>query len=166
MIPARCNHIAYFVAPSRRTPSMFAISRIGNASSFKTFEGVVVGAVPLPVGWVIGRPFGKIRQPNVVFGPDAVQLGMKRVGHSVMPLGLGVAGGLASLYGVARILHDEPSKTAPTVVSSTAPNRPAAAKQSIRSRPAPRPVPMRRIQPRRRTIHRPALPNSRPETML
>jgi hypothetical protein len=103
----------------------YMVASSTGASGFKTFEGIVVGAVLFPIGWVIGRTFGRICQPSVVFGREAVQLGVKKVGYSVMPLGFAIVGGLASLYEVAKIIHDDPS---PTVASSAAPSQPAAAK--------------------------------------
>lgn len=89
-----------------------------------------MGAVLFPIGWAIERAFGKICQPNVVLGRDAVQLGVRRVGYSLMPLGFAIAGGLASLYRVAQIIHEEPRTTMPVVASSMAPSSPAAAKHS------------------------------------
>jgi murein DD-endopeptidase MepM/ murein hydrolase activator NlpD len=103
------------------------------ASGLKMFEGILVGAVLFPIGWVIGRTFGKICQPNIVFGRDAVQLGITKVGYSMMPLGFAIAGGLASLYGVATIIHDDPSPTRPGVASPTASSQPAVPKHSKRS---------------------------------
>jgi hypothetical protein len=110
----------------------YMVASSTSASGFKTFEGVVVGAVLFPICWVIGRTFGKICQPNVVFGRDAVQLGVRKVGYSVMPLGFAIAGGLASLYGVAQIIHDDPNPAASTAASSAAPNQPAVSKHSTK----------------------------------
>lgn len=103
----------------------YMVASSTGASAFKTFEGMVVGAVLFPIGWVIGRTFGRICQPSVVFGRDAVQLGIKKVGYSAMPIGFAIMGGLASLYGIANIIHDDPN---PAVASSAAPSRPASAK--------------------------------------
>src|ERR1700733_126660 len=75
----------------------YMVASSTGASGFKTFEGIVVGAVLFPIGWVIGRTFGKLCQPSVIFGRDAVQVGVRKVGYSVMPLGFAIAGGVASL---------------------------------------------------------------------
>jgi hypothetical protein len=98
----------------------YMVASSTGASGFKTFEGIVVGAVLFPIGWVIGRTFGKICQPNVVFGRDAIQLGVRKVGYSLMPLGFAIAGGLASLYGVATIVQDKSSPAPHNVASSAA----------------------------------------------
>lgn len=95
-----------------------------NPADPKIFQGVIVGAVVFPIGWILGKVFGRICQPSVVYGRDAIQMGVRRVGYSMMPMGFAVAGALASLYIVARVLHDEPTKK--TAVLAASPTTPSA----------------------------------------
>jgi hypothetical protein len=97
-----------------------------NPASPKIFEGVLVGAVVFPIGWILGKAFGRICQPSVAFGRDAVQMGVRHVGYSMMPLGFAIAGALASLYVVAQVLHDEPTKQSAALTASQATTPPTA----------------------------------------
>jgi hypothetical protein len=96
-----------------------------NPADPKIFQGVIVGAVVFPIGWILGKAFGRICQPTVVFGRDAVQMGVRRVGYSLMPLGFAVAGALASLYVVAQVLHDEPAKKTAALAATPTTTPPA-----------------------------------------
>jgi hypothetical protein len=81
-------------------------------SGFRTFGGVIVGAILFPIGWQLGWAFGKLCQPNAVFDTDVVRLGARKLGYSFMPPIFAVIGGLVSLYGVVKVVGDAPTKLA------------------------------------------------------
>jgi hypothetical protein len=86
-------------------------------SGLKTFGGAIVGAILFPIGWQIGGAFGKMCQPTAVFDTDVVRMGARKLGYAFLPLLFSAIGGLVSLYGVVKVVGDEPTK--PVVVSGS-----------------------------------------------
>jgi hypothetical protein len=83
-------------------------------SSAKAIGAGALAAAALPVAFGIGWVFGRICQPNFVTAPDAVQLGVRRVGYFLMPLLFAIVASLFALYGVNTYIKD-PSVRSPSV---------------------------------------------------
>jgi len=75
------------------------VEKIENVTGFDKFNGwqqtavIILSILFFPIGWFVGYKFGKLGQPNVVFGQAGADLAGKRLGIAVIPFFFGLIGG-------------------------------------------------------------------------
>lgn len=92
-----------------------------DATAFKYLVAMGLGTIGMPIAWAVGWEVGKVCQPNFVTASDAVQLGVKRIGYFLMPMGFAVTACIATIYGIATYVGEKNIGDAPAAAPAGVP---------------------------------------------